>query len=657
MSLNENQIMAKKQAASEQSINLMAKVEAGFSRHPDQNVRQLGPVLASVMHEAGRERNRDVKEMFEANRQAEGFYNAAASIFRDNVGINAGSLDSPVVKKSAKQLLATNEFAPVAKSLDKVVFGDQSEAVAKSVLDVGTLTNFANVTQGQSLGYFSLDTNLIRGTIRPGSFTLYASLPKSSAFQVVDFWTVVDRTGGAPPGSAFNPYSVASNPAGYAQVNASVYDMDTITLSLMSDARAVSVALAAQNNFVDVAEQETISAALSLLSTAEWTSFWGNQSVYAQQFNGLFNTITNRADWFQTYIQGQKIQQVTSNTTAAVPQSLFNMMMVLQANVAKYTRYGMVSHFHMDPNAIADIQATVTTQLQNFINLHPGNNIAGRRMDAGPITVAGDIQGMTTRFGQAQFCNSILIPARDTPITAQTEYSTAGNNYELPSALQPSSVTAVVNASGSQASYFNDYSATVSGWNFLPGPYVYAVVACDTNMNETYPVFTAPVTGLTAGCTVALTITPPNPNTNITSYRVFRSGMGYNLASGQNPADFRYIGEVAFTAGSTTAQTFVDTNGVDIVSGTTKLHRFIPGSSTIFGTDMHPESKALDWRYLLPLTKVELFSGNYLMPWAVVMIGAIRNLLPKYHGVIKNYIPIGSEWSPFSPNIGATTFG
>ena len=57
----------------------------------------------------------------------------------------------------------------------------KSGAISKADLDVGTLTNFAQITGGQSLGYVSLDTQMARGTVRPNSFTLYNALHKSAA--------------------------------------------------------------------------------------------------------------------------------------------------------------------------------------------------------------------------------------------------------------------------------------------------------------------------------------------------------------------------------------------------------------------------------------------------------------------------------------------
>ena len=82
-----------------------------------------------------------------------------------------------------------------------------SGALAKANLDVGTISNLSQVTGGQSLGYVSLDTQMARGTVRPNSFTLYNSLEKSSAYQVVDYWPYASATGGKEPGGAFGSYS------------------------------------------------------------------------------------------------------------------------------------------------------------------------------------------------------------------------------------------------------------------------------------------------------------------------------------------------------------------------------------------------------------------------------------------------------------------
>ena len=78
-------------------------------------------------------------------------------------------------------------------------------------LDVGTNTNFSQISGGQSLGYVSLDTQLARGTIRPDSFSLYQALPKSAAFQIVDYWAYTDDIGGGPVGTNFAGFGNVSS--------------------------------------------------------------------------------------------------------------------------------------------------------------------------------------------------------------------------------------------------------------------------------------------------------------------------------------------------------------------------------------------------------------------------------------------------------------
>ncbi|EQD57995.1 hypothetical protein B2A_04574, partial [mine drainage metagenome] len=151
---------------------------------------------------------------------------------------------------------------------------------------MGTLTNFAQVTGGQALGYFSLDTRLARGTARPKSMTFYNSLAKTPANQIVDFWPYISSTGGALPGSGFVTYpSVATGALAF---NAGDYKLNTITLTLAVDGRGITTALAAQNSFVNIADAETANAAIAILETLDWSCFWGDPSIYPNQFAGVY---------------------------------------------------------------------------------------------------------------------------------------------------------------------------------------------------------------------------------------------------------------------------------------------------------------------------------------------------------------------------------
>jgi hypothetical protein len=267
----------------------------------------------------------------------------------------------------------------------------------------------------------------------------------------------------------------------------------------------------------------------------------------------------------------------------------------------------------MAPDVMGDLQSLVTTLLNNLV----GTDVSDTR----GMVVNGDLQGVATRFGKIQFPLDLYISARDIP-TAAIVYSQSGTSRATTTNPSPPASVAVASSSAAVAG-----SAWSTAWL---GVYTYAVASTDESSNESVLTYSAATTALTADYAYTLTITPPTAN-DMFAFRIFRSGMGYS-ASTPAPGSFRYIGAVASNGTSTVS--FVD------------LNTHIPGSTTIFLLDMNEEDKALDFRYLLPLTKIELFANNLYMPWAVAMIGAIRVKVPKFHGLIKNYVPTTASWDP-----------
>ncbi|HVB29202.1 MAG TPA: hypothetical protein VNG91_05255, partial [Terriglobia bacterium] len=73
-----------------------------------------------------------------------------------------------------------------------------------------------------------------------------------------------------------------------------------------------------------------------------------------------------------------------------------------------------------------------------------------------------------------------------------------------------------------------------------------------------------------------------------------------------------------------------------------------------FLLDMDENDKAVDFRYLLPLTKIELFAQNLYMPWAVAMIGSPRVRIPKFHAEITNFVPDDPTFNPLQANANAS---
>lgn len=502
--------------------------------------------------------------------------------------------------------------------------GSRAEAVAKAQLDVGSLTNLANVTGGQSLGYISLDTQMARGTTRPSSFTMYQYLRKTSAYQIVDYWPYAYDTGGGLPGTAFQSFSNASS--GTMSTSAGKYELQYINLKLMTNGRSITTALAAQNNFVDVAAQENINAALTVLETANWTCYYGDPTLFPNQFQGILGqipaaNIVDFQDWYNTFAAQMSWSQ---------SQALFNLIYEQSALITQYRQFGRITHAFMTPTTAGALQALVTTLLNNIV---AGVSTTERNLQG--IIVDGDLQGMKTRFGEIQFPIDLYINARAKCAQAIT-LEDGTNMATTTSPTKPVSVAAAVSGGASAGSKWTSFYTASSGI------YSYVVASLDTNMNEsTVTLLTGnTVSGVTTSGAITLTIVPPG-SADAAAFRIYRSGLGYTPTSSgtMNLNAYRYVGVVAASGASNV--TFVDSN--------TK----IPGSDDIFLLDLDDNDMALDYRYLLPLTKIELFAQNLFMPWAVAMIGAVRLKIPKFHGLIRNFVPDSPVFNPLAPNTNA----
>jgi len=280
----------------------------------------------------------------------------------------------------------------------------------------------------------------------------------------------------------------------------------------------------------------------------------------------------------------------------------------------------------MSPETMGGLQGLTVQQLNNIITQ------ISEMQTSSPIVINGNFLGMQTRFGHIQFPMDMFIAWRDTPVQAYI-LPDGTNQATATGPTPPASVTPAVAADTTGASEFS--GSYVPGGN---GGYVYAVASTDSSgsMIESQLTYSSVVTGVAAGNKVTLTIAPPSSH-DAGAFRVFRSGQGYSLSSGQAAYQFRYIGAVA--ASGSNNVTFVDYNN------------HIPGSSSIFLLDLDTNDLAIDYRILLPLARIELFAQNLFMPWAVGSISSVRVRIPKFHGMIRNFVPTNPVWSPFATNI------
>ena len=517
-----------------------------------------------------------------------------------------GMENGPIAKANAlAALLRGNSRGLKSFPGNRDLIAAGKPALAKAALDVGFTTDFTQISGGQTVGVVSMDTKMARGTIRPGSFTLYNHLQKTRANQVVDYWPYAESTGGAPPGGAYQGFASQTSTI---NTNVGSYHLEYLELKLAVDGRAMTLALAQQNSFVNMGETETANGALSILTSVNWALYWGNPTLYPYQPVGYAHQIpTGNIYSFQTYVNG-----LTSGISNE--QALFNLIYETAGTITNYRRFGQITHAFMSPTTAASMQTLVTAKLDMLV----GSTVTPETRG---IVVNGDLQGMNTRFGAIQFPIDMLITARDIPLQGQPNDD--GTTLAVTSGPTPPAAVGVTVA-----------SATVAGSDFgtsYAGNYRYAVVSSNASMGES-TVVVASAAAVIAGGSVTLSITAPAAN-DATVYRVFRSGLGY---TGSDPSKFRWIGDVAAVQGGSTP--FVDVNA------------HIPGSETLFLFDMDDNDSAIDYRYLLPLTKIDLFTQALFMPWAIAHIGAPRMTVPKFHAMITGYVPVNPDFNPLLPN-------
>lgn len=497
---------------------------------------------------------------------------------------------------------------------------DSRKAEIAKALDVGSLTNVASFTGGQSLGLISYDTKMARGTVRPRSFTLYNCLNKTTAGQIVDYWAYASGTGGSLPGSAYGSFANQTNTL---VPNAGSYQTKFLNLKLLVDPRAITMALAQQNSFVNIGEQENANASLNIMSSIEWSIYWGNPALYPNQPAGIASLVpAQNIKNFWTYYNSPAVQ----SQGISQQQALFNLIYETAGSISGFRTNGQVTHAFQSVAAAADLQSLVTSQLRNI-----ANTISDKQATDRSIVVNGDLVGMRTRFGDVQFPIDIFLTARDTPAAGIFEEATGLPQNLAPAVLSAPAVTSATLTAAAVAS-----GAVGSGFTAAFGAsgnvYTYAVAAADVSMNESALTFVGPVSGVAAGGGVALTITP-GANGTAVAFRCFRSGIGYNAI---DPTKVRFIGDIA-------------ANGVSPVVFT-DLNQHIPGSDTVFMLDLDDEDDALDYRVMLPLTKIELYAQALFMPWAVAHIGAPRLRIPKWHGMVKNYPALSPDFNALVAN-------
>lgn len=353
--------------------------------------------------------------------------------------------------------------------------------------------------------------------------------------------------------------------------------------------RQVSLVQTLQGSIVEAEAVEQQNGAKQLLTDAEFLCFEGDDRVVPTEFDGVMRQISslNSVDHVID-AQGSSLTSINAIANAA-------------ATIGGYGNFGTPSDLFMSPLTGADMD----------INLDPAYRVA---LPNGNSSMRGTpVRGIVTAQGDVAVNRDVFIRDEQTMMPFQLRHAaTASTNLFVP---QSCALDATTSDASSQftAARAGNYFYLVSGVNAMGQSvgFVSAQVAVTTGKRVTLTIG-ASVSGLETG------------------YVIYRSKQdGTNAV-----AQFREMCRVARTDASTVY---------------TDLNRDIPGTTKAYLLNMTAGDNAINWRNLLPMMKFPLATVNQaVIPWAQLMFGYLRIAKRRHHVVIKNIVPSGAVWKPFT---------
>lgn len=353
--------------------------------------------------------------------------------------------------------------------------------------------------------------------------------------------------------------------------------------------RQVSLVQTLQGSIVEAEAVEQQNGAKQLLTDAEFLCFEGDDRVVPTEFDGILRQVAS-LDSVDHVIdaQGSSLSSISAIANAA-------------ATIGGYGNFGTPTDLYFSPMTGADMD----------INLDPAYRVA---LPNGNSSMRGTpVRGIVTAQGDVAVNRDVFIRDEQTMAPFQLRHSAiaAGNNF-TPQAV-------AVNAATSDAS--SQFSGARSG-NY------YYFVAGINAQGQSSGLASAQV-AVAAGKKVTVTIDVSVSGLE-TGYVLYRSKQdGTNVV-----ADFREMCRIARTGASTVY---------------TDLNRDIPGTTKAYLLNLNAGDAAITWRNLLPMMKFPLATVNQaVIPWAQLMFGYLRIAKRRHHVVIKNIVPAGASWKPFT---------
>lgn len=455
-------------------------------------------------------------------------------------------------------------------------------------------TDVANLTGGGALGVQSLDMAMKTVVQENEHFTLFNRLASSKATNIVDEFTRQSSVGGFLGGSTNTQMGVVRSAQGE-------YSREVGLVKFLMTLRQVGYVLNIGKNMAEPVAMEERNGALQLLTDAEYLLFHGNAEASPTQFDGIFKQLDDeiaagRMNPECVYdMDGKKLDSVE-------PFSAIN------TAVSSYGSWGKSTDVFL-PNSV---QADLNMGLDPAYRWYPeGGNT--------PV-IGGHVGAIRLQHGSLKTNADTFLHDEFNPMVVPFEVNFAAVAASN-AAINPVSVTA--NAATSDAE--SRFTASRAG------DYYWAVAAIDKDGKGMSQVVKTTQTTVAAGKKVVLTITRSSAATE-SGYAIYRSRQNGTNATD----DFRLV-KVIKCAGATT--TYTD------------LNRDIPGTVSIPVLNMTPSADAIGWRQFQPMTKIPLpfgVGGVPVMSWFQFLFGYLRITKPKHHGYIKNILPAGAKWRPFT---------
>jgi hypothetical protein len=465
---------------------------------------------------------------------------------------------------------------------------DDWDAFAKATQVTGYQTDHANLTGTQAIRMESLEMSLRKITDNDKGFKLFKALKRTAVTSSVHEFMTQNDIGGQPDGM-FN------SELGTIVSDSPDWQRKIVKIKYMMTMAAISHVAMQQKSAVPLKAEANRSALLRLARSVNRQLYYGDESITPLAFDGIIKQLKG-------HNSGSNIIDMQGSGDVDI---LVDTIYQAHAQSLSVGNFGDLTHIMMD--------TTVQNELDR--DLDPNYRVA---LESNPNSIqrGAPVTAIKTSYGLLQTEQDIYIDHADNQLAAPYY----AYNRVSDGAPGAPTVAIAINA------------PTVAGSRWATGQngtYYYVVCAVDARGIES-PLSASVNAAVAVNGALTLTITP-NADQKQTGYVIYRS----TKTPGAAPAatDYRRVTRIAANAGSATTP-FQD------------LNTEIPGSSTLFLLNRVPESIA--WLQLFPATQFPLYPTNAaIVPWAVLLYGALQLGIPNHHFVLKNFLPSRAKWKPF----------